>query len=1098
MNLNELNETLQRLIITGKLTPKYSRMRQMNTMTQYLPIIMDEQQDNFVNFQIILALKKNIPILTFNPGVILWNGFIFKRHGKRNRYKCRHKGCKYSLIHNEQDHIIYWSNKMHHNHSNCPNNHVVHETNGCNSCTDKKYKHILIFQLLKIELLTMVSKEVDPHTNTPKRLYNNLIKKYAYKIPLLDLSRFSSYISIHKNLYKHKKITNKLTSLNTHDYFQNKFSSTLIQYAPLRSSRCKLKNKLKWKIKGQSLLFTHYDLLRIFFSAVAIGADGTFNIRPQFIKINGGRFKPHQQVFKVYAFYQYKSRDGGYVVKSYLIAIALLESKDTDIYKWLYTQLLTWGDQFGLIDHMNFEQYICDYEKSQRNGFSYAMNAEYVCHTEISGEEYHWKSAIYMNIGRKGLSRFYIKTKTSETYDSIFRKHVELIFNLCHIPHQLVKQFAIKICKSLWIHVLYTHDKEDKKHFLSFIYYILHGWCECDKKLIKKKLDLRGYQRIYINKLRCPQIERIEQWNLYGKVIRNNNSIEVNNKHDRIKLGYYPTIDHFMLVYLFLFDDTIRNYHSDKTKQFLPKTKSKSLIRKENLLRVYQDINMDWETFKIFSAKLTFIKYYHDTNKYFRDKNDEKDDCACDDEILFNDIILENINDQREILTVSAGSEESDELDSQYYELPFGEETFDMNREPWFRHSDQESPSTNQQETTESNPPKPFNSSPNISTVNNCEPPCKRRKLTRLCKSRLQNNVPNPYNVSYNSADESEFEDDMERKNEYKAIMNIISKYKFYINKLAAFISDTELKEWEKFQYEQHDLYDWKQQLEYIQTKINDLNDPDLQLIDIANNSDESHDVLNQLNDSNHNKNIDTANQLNDLHDVVNQLDDNNKLDNFVNELNNDKEKLKKFRKDLDAINDYLTQLEANNPDKNFNNKLDNFVKDLNNDNEKSKKILEDLDGIMDYLTQLENYNLNKNSNNKIENFVKELSNDREKLYQFVKDLYDIDHIISQLEVKSLNKDSAHKEQNKNTLDYIIPINQPDDQTDQNPVQHLNTNNNLADYSTDYLSYSLSDGNSTSVFDKTTHDTDACYYSLSETCHQNDCTDFEIEISDYY
>ena len=74
----------------------------------------------------------------------------------------------------------------------------------------------------------MVSKEVDPHTNTPKRLYNNLIKKYAYKIPLLDLSRFSSYISIHKNLYKHKKITNKLTSLNTHDYFQNKFFYNLL------------------------------------------------------------------------------------------------------------------------------------------------------------------------------------------------------------------------------------------------------------------------------------------------------------------------------------------------------------------------------------------------------------------------------------------------------------------------------------------------------------------------------------------------------------------------------------------------------------------------------------------------------------------------------------------------------------------------------------------------------------------------------------------------------------------------------------------------------------------------------------------------------
>ena len=350
----------------------------------------------------------------------------------------------------------------------------------------------------------------------------------------------------------------------------------------------------------------------------------------------------------------------------------------------MYNVILTWGKDEGLIINHNLQQYICDFEKAQRNGFESIFSKE--LDIALSGEEFHFKQAILKNIKEKHLSGFYVNKKNSKTYDVYFRKHSELMYNLMHIKPGLIKEFAKLIMQSLWIHAKHKYDRVNRKYFLSFIIYYLVGWCEFEKKDLRAILKLRGSHVRYLNKRKTQRLYKISEWNIFDKNVKNTNAIEVNNRHDRVQIGYYPTIDKLMKRYLELFDESVRKFISDQKLKYMPGTSQKKHVKQKN--RFIEDNANHVNTFSeyiIFSAELTHIKYKHDKEAmkyYFYDETMVEDNTTYFEKTEFNEMVNETLNTQNNELKVQEENEDEDAGD----ELSSGEE--DAVVENWFEETE--------------------------------------------------------------------------------------------------------------------------------------------------------------------------------------------------------------------------------------------------------------------------------------------------------------------------------------------------------------------------------------------------------------------------
>ena len=318
LNTEELCNHIKNVIQLPQCSKSNKYRKYIRQMSFYIKINV-QPLNCFVKCQIILGIHQNIPILLEKPRIIYWNNQIYQSKGRKNRFQCWK--CKASIKYNEENNCIYTQDN------------IKHTSKGC---SNTNYKYELINKLLLLELKHNIQNEPCLNLITPSMHYARITNKYKYKFPCMDLRGFPPFSIIQSNLYKQKSNTTKLTSCDITHYFDNKFDTTLQQFCNSPCMRIEYQKNIKYWIKDNSLLFTTTKLLKIFFGALAIGGDGTFNIIPQFKSQSESRVKHHEQVFKIYAFYRYKTKNNNFRIISYLIGFALLEKKDADIYKLMY------------------------------------------------------------------------------------------------------------------------------------------------------------------------------------------------------------------------------------------------------------------------------------------------------------------------------------------------------------------------------------------------------------------------------------------------------------------------------------------------------------------------------------------------------------------------------------------------------------------------------------------------------------------------------------------------------------------------------------------------------------------------------------------
>ena len=629
LNIQQLSDYINNTVQIPQLVKTPKQRKYIRQMPFYIDI-STEPSEYFNQIQVILSIHQNIPFLLKKPRTIYWNNQIFQIKGRKNRFQC--SNCDATIKYCDQAKCIYTAEKLNHKST---------------SCIKLDYKYHLINKLLLSELKTNIHNEPCIKLITPAIHYARILKKYKYKFPFMDLRGFPPFANIKSNLYKQKSNTSNLTSNNVSEYFNKKFNTTFQQFCNSACMRKEYKKNIKYWINGHSLLFTNIQLLQIFFGALAVGGDGTFNIIPQFRSENGGRTKYHSQVFKLYAFYQYQTKNGNIRTVSYLVGVGLLDGKNANIYKWMYECIFEYGLDNGFISTLNIKQYVCDFEEAQRIGFRYVFDGE--TGIIISGEEFHFKQALCGNIVKKDLSKFYIQRKDSINYDRNFRIHIEALYNLLHIHPSTVQSIAIKICQSLWNYTKNSWNcNYGIKCVLKYIVYFLYGYCELSKDDIIRELKCKGPQITFVRKRRPKKIESIISWNINNKPVTSSNSIEVNNKHHRIRLGYYPKIDDLINGFLELFDENIKMFNYNQQQKILPnQQQSKGLIKKKKFLKTHKDDIMNFQQYKSFSAELTRIKYQirgKDINKWLINGPQETTNTMRISNHSFNDII--KISDQ--------------------------------------------------------------------------------------------------------------------------------------------------------------------------------------------------------------------------------------------------------------------------------------------------------------------------------------------------------------------------------------------------------------------------------------------------------------------
>ena len=741
-----------------------SKNRKFKNKLPYYIKINKTSKEFFKIIQIILASNNNIPILMDNPNSIYWNNYIYKSMGRNTRYKCTYRNCNYAIKLDERDNAIY----------------TIDNNNHCPHCFIHNYKLKLVYELMKIELKNNVMMEPSPDTITPKIHYNRILKKYNNKIPLLNLDDFTSFQSIKSSLYKIKRITHTLTSVNIQSFFDDKFEFVLGEYSPSANRRKMIKESLKYNIYNNNVILTRNELLKIFFKALVVGGDGTFSIRPQFILKNGHRAYIHEQVFKLYAYYSYDTLNNETIVKNYLVAIAILDDKKQSTYEWMYGVIFKWCEDLQI--NCNIKQYICDFEKAQREAFKKVTKIKY--NIELGGEEFHYKNALFKNIQTKSLSCYYVnKKQANNKYDEFFRKNIELLYNLLHIPVKKVKQFSIKITCMLWYHVCKKYNTQQRKYFLGFIIYFLYGWGECSKDEIKSHLKLKGCYKTFLEKRKCVRVCNIKDWNVSENIIKNTNSIEVLNKHHKNEMGCHPSIDKFIMACLKLFDDSVRQYNSNNAKLQLPNGYQNKMCKvKKKFLEKPIKSNMEFNEFLIYSQRLTIIKFRSKSKnieRYFDIENINGQNTLNNDiEVYFNNIDNNEINDDLEFCS-------NDDMYTEHENINFNDETKDVDddmkqvNKPYTIGNKYELNSigiNNDKQVTENNfilnLPRLdlFDTDIDKDCVSNI--PINSRSKKRTCRLQLEKANYNPY-VIYSSADEqSIWYNNMKAKHQYDVDKN--------------------------------------------------------------------------------------------------------------------------------------------------------------------------------------------------------------------------------------------------------------------------------------------------------------------------------------
>ena len=155
------------------------------------------------------------------------------------------------------------------------------------------------------------------------------------------------------------------------------------------------------------------------------------------------------------------------------------------------------------------------------------------------------------------------------------------------------------------------------------------GWTEVSKEIIKVLRIRHHYYVNFIKTRKATPIEKIKNWNMYNKPLRNSNSIEVQNKHHREAAGHYPIIDDFNKYFLTKFDTTISEFNHDQNRKVLrDSAKNVHTKEKETILSKYLQIS-SFREYKVFSAELTILKYKannHSIKDYFSSSTNEHTD----------------------------------------------------------------------------------------------------------------------------------------------------------------------------------------------------------------------------------------------------------------------------------------------------------------------------------------------------------------------------------------------------------------------------------------------------------------------------------------
>ena len=631
-----------------ELTTKPRRTRTFSR-TNWILINCDKH-NYYEDVQCVLAIDtQRTPIILTEPRQIYFRGQIFRRDGGDKasqgfgRYVCKESNnierrCTANIWFEEEDSIMYMQ-------VNLENKHV--DNNCCIS--QQKLKIRLINQLIYNEIKNHV-KMHNTHIN-PRHEYNRIIRKYTHQFPNFDPSEINPYESMQHKLRKEIRNVQALRHSTVASYISDPygFTKTLNYYCPSASQRKKVKEQTIIKQHDDNLFITNTELMQIFFSAAGFAGDGTFNIRPVFLKPNSlrGRYKIHLQVFKIYAFFKYKTKNNEKVIKSYLIGVALLKNKKQEVYKWLFTQIRIIATEHSCATEHQMFLYMSDFEDAQRNGLLESFgNSDFKI--LLTGEEFHHKQAIYKNIKDKGLKIYYdVKHQTSNAsesnqsnsnstttskYDEIFRYHIELLYNLMYVHPNKVQEFGKVILRSLWRHIRkkYVKRGDTIKKFIDFILYYGTGWLEIKKNEYTKLLGIR--KKTYVNHInnKNPRfIQEIKHWSVYDKILNNNNAVEGMNMWDRVKLGYYPTINKFILEYLYIFDDTIRRYKYHQRIKILPnQQQTPAMKKKKKIIKSFVTSELSITQYIKLSSILTQCKYMakcKDIHNYFKIEHEDAD-----------------------------------------------------------------------------------------------------------------------------------------------------------------------------------------------------------------------------------------------------------------------------------------------------------------------------------------------------------------------------------------------------------------------------------------------------------------------------------------
>ena len=649
LDISNLEEYLKNHIIIGsgasfvsKLKDKRNKYK-TNINRYYLPIDC-KQIDQIVQIQAVLALNPFIPIAlikdrNFNPipYQIRWADHVFSKLGRDSNFKCT--CCNNSITLEKTDQSIYYPD-------------CLELTINTNYKSRTPSKLLTVYKLIECE----IKNEIKYGRTTPQytviNVYDSVVNKYNGLLPSLNMHFFKPAAAI-TSLRKWITNTNKLKSQDVADFFTNRLDSIIQQYHDSPIMQIMLMNDLLYSYQDNNLVITKKSTLEIFYNAFAGGGDGTFAIVPKFLQVATGYHRTlHYQVFKIYAFYQYTSKTKKKEIVSYPIAFALLSGRDTEAYEWMFTVILNWGKKYNLIKYGQLQQYICDFEKAQRNGWSNVFQS--VLGTIILGETFHFTHCIYKNVTNNSLRKYYQCRQNSQNYDATFREYMEMLYNLIHLIPDLVKIYGIIIIQHLWSHVSINYVSGDTKlRFLLWIEYFMIGWLECKRKDV---FTLLALDRQTKNKMRQEKpngptrIAKITEWNVNGAFIKTSNPIESDNKHHRKKMGYYPTIDAFFKSVLQILDETIRSYNYYLTNPIVSIYKSKARTTKTQLLNEYAGKSISFKEYQLFSSKLTRLKYRlknKDIHKYF-------DKISSDYEHNINTRLFDDDNINKQITQLQA------------------------------------------------------------------------------------------------------------------------------------------------------------------------------------------------------------------------------------------------------------------------------------------------------------------------------------------------------------------------------------------------------------------------------------------------------------